>query len=219
MEAYAQGLFPMAHSAESDYVHWICPEKRGQLPIEDLHISKSLKKLTLNNIKRNGLYRIKINTAFEKVLRSCAEETQERPETWINEPIIEAYCALHKRGRAHSIEVWEGDQLVGGLYGVALGAAFFGESMFSRVPNASKIALVHLCARLWKAGYQILDTQFINDHLVQFGAFEIGHHDYLENLKPALEQRCDFSLSNQIGLDEAALIRSYFEMRRSKDID
>ncbi|MCB9982770.1 MAG: leucyl/phenylalanyl-tRNA--protein transferase [Rhodospirillales bacterium] len=219
IEAYRQGLFPMAYSAKSDYVHWICPEERGQLPIEELHISKSLKKLVLNNIKRNGSYDIKINTAFERVMRACAQATEARPETWINDQIIETYCTLHKRGRAHSVEVWNGKELVGGLYGVALGAAFFGESMFSRVSNASKIALVHLCARLWKTGYTILDTQFINEHLKQFGVFEISHHDYLENLKPALEQNCDFTLSDMPKLSEAVLVSAYFDMRKAQGID
>ncbi|HOO82892.1 MAG TPA: leucyl/phenylalanyl-tRNA--protein transferase [Alphaproteobacteria bacterium] len=214
IEAYRQGLFPMAYSGESAYVHWICPEERGQLPIEDLHVSKSLKKTVLNNIKRNGPYKILIDTAFERVMRECAAAQEDRPETWINEPIIEVYCALHKRGMAHSVEVWEDEKLVGGVYGVSLGGAFFGESMFSRKSNTSKIALVHLCARLWKAGYLIFDTQFVNDHLLQFGAYEVSHCDYIENLNAAVKKQTDFTLSDTPGLDEATLVNEYFEMRK-----
>ncbi|MCB1721273.1 MAG: leucyl/phenylalanyl-tRNA--protein transferase [Rhodospirillales bacterium] len=214
IEAYKQGLFPMAYSGKSTYIHWLCPEERGQLPIEELHISKSLKKTVLNNIKRGGPYRITINKSFERVMRECAAAREDRPETWINEVIIEVYCALHKHGQAHSIEVWEGEQLVGGIYGVSLGGAFFGESMFSRKSNTSKIALVHLCARLWKAGYLIFDTQFVNDHLLQFGAYEVSHCDYIENLNAVLKKQTDFMLSGAQGLNEATLVREYFEMRK-----
>ncbi len=213
VDAYKQGLFPMAYSGSSAYIHWLCPEERGQLPIEDLHISKSLKKAILNNIKRNGSYRITIDTAFEQVMRECAAERDDRPETWINEPIIEAYCTLHKREQAHSLEIWDGEALVGGIYGVALGGAFFGESMFSRKPNTSKIALVHMCARLWKAGYKIFDTQFVNDHLLQFGAYEISHGAYIENLRPSLRASVDFALPEW---DEAGLIAAYFEMHAKR---
>lgn len=210
IEAYKQGLFPMAYSADSPYVHWICPEKRGQLSIEKLHISKSLKKTVLHNIKRNGPYIIKINTDFESVIRACADAREDRPETWINQPIIDAYCELHKRGRAHSVECWRDDALVGGLYGVAVGSAFFGESMFSRETNTSKIALVHLCARLWKGGYTLLDTQFINEHLKQFGVYEISHGAYIERLRGAIKREADFLLD---GVDEAILIQAYFDSR------
>ena len=208
LEAYKQGLFPMAYSADSPYVHWICPEERGQLPIADLHISKSLRKAVLQNIKRGGPYQIKIDTAFEQVMRKCAAERDDRPETWINEPIIEAYCTLHRRGHAHSVECWDGDKLVGGLYGVSIGGAFFGESMFSRKSNASKIALVHLCARLWEGGYEVLDTQFVNDHLLQFGVYELSHKDYLEQLQSALDIDTDFKLG---GFREEELVLNYLE--------
>ena len=210
LEAYKQGLFPMAYSADSPYVHWICPEERGQLPIADLHISKSLRKAVLQNIKRGGPYQIKIDTAFEQVMRKCAAERDDRPETWINEPIIEAYCTLHRRGHAHSVECWDGDKLVGGLYGVSIGGAFFGESMFSRKSNASKIALVHLCARLWEGGYEVLDTQFVNDHLLQFGVYELSHKDYLEQLQSALDIDTDFKLE---GFSEEELVLNYLENR------
>ena len=210
LEAYKQGLFPMAYSADSPYVHWICPEERGQLPIKDLHISKSLRKAVLQNIKRGEPYQIKIDTAFEQVMRKCAAERDDRPETWINEPIIEAYCTLHRRGHAHSVECWDGDKLVGGLYGVSIGGAFFGESMFSRKSNASKIALVHLCARLWEGGYEVLDTQFVNDHLLQFGVYELSHKDYLEQLQGALDIDTDFKLE---GFSEEELVLNYLENR------
>ncbi|MEM7651247.1 MAG: leucyl/phenylalanyl-tRNA--protein transferase [Pseudomonadota bacterium] len=214
LEAYRQGLFPMAYSAESPYVHWICPEERGQLPIEGLHISKSLLKNVKINLKRNEPFQIKINTAFEAVMRKCAAARDDRPETWINEPIIEAYCGLRARGHAHSVECWADDTLVGGLYGVSIGAAFFGESMFSRQSNASKIALVHLCARLWKAGYKVLDTQFVNDHLKQFGVYELSHKQYLERLQEVLPIETDFMLES---IDEAALVPEYLEARKPKN--
>ena len=152
IEAYKQGLFPMAYSGDSPYVHWICPDMRGQLPIEGLHIPKRLKKTVLSNLKRNAPYEIRIDTAFEDVIRACAGNHDGRPETWINEPIIKVYCALRAQGHAHSVECWdvsgEQERLVGGLYGLAIGGAFFGESMFSHARDASKIALVHLVARL-----------------------------------------------------------------------
>ncbi|MEZ5814605.1 MAG: leucyl/phenylalanyl-tRNA--protein transferase [Alphaproteobacteria bacterium] len=210
IDAYKQGLFPMAYSGDSAYVHWVCPEERGQLSIECLHISSSLKKTILKNIKRNGPYAIKIDTDFTAVMRECAAMSENRPETWINEPIIEAYRKLHMRGFAHSVECWEDGVLVGGLYGVAIGGAFFGESMFSRKANTSKIALVHLCARLWKAGYTVLDTQFVNDHLKQFGVYEIPHKVYLERLRPALKLGTDFKLE---GLSEAELMLDYLQNR------
>ena len=211
IEAYKQGLFPMAYSADSPYVHWICPEERGQLSIEGLHISKSLKKTVLQNIKRNGPYNITINTAFEDVMRKCASEKADRPETWINEPIIESYCKLNARGHAHSVECWDNGKLVGGLYGVAIGGAFFGESMFSRARDTSKIALVHLCARLWKGGYTLLDTQFVNDHLQQFGVYEVSHGIYVGLLKEALMVESDFLME---GVSEAALVQEYLKERK-----
>ena len=213
VEAYAQGLFPMAHSGGSDQIHWICPEERGQLSITGLHIPKSLQKTVLKNIKRNASYNIKINSDFEGVIRACAEISKGRKDTWINDEIIKAYCVLHKRGFAHSVEVWDKDALLGGLYGVSLGGVFCGESMFSRATDTSKIALVHLCARLWKGGYSILDTQFVNDHLKQFGVYEVPHAEYLEQLHNALRVRSDFYLD---GLSETELISAYFEMRAAE---
>lgn len=201
LEAYRRGLFPMAHSADSPYVHWVCPELRGQLSIENLHIPKRLKKTV-----RQAPYEIRIDTAFETVIEACAEEKDDRPETWINENIVKAYCTLHEKGHAHSVECWDGEQLVGGLYGLKIGGAFFGESMFSAARDASKIALVHLAARLWKGGFTILDTQFVNDHLKQFGVYELEHEEYLKQLAPALEIESDFLLE---GEREADLVQAY----------
>lgn len=210
LAAYSQGLFPMAHGAQSDYVHWVCPELRGQLSITDMHIPKRLKK-TVRQMKIKGVpYDIRINTDFRTVIELCAEETNERVETWINPEIIDAYCALHALGYVHSVECWQEGELVGGLYGVAIGGAFFGESMFSRRTNTSKVALVHLAARLHHAGYEILDTQFTNPHLEQFGVYEVSHKEYMERLQPILKKECDFTVSD---ISERQLVRSYFEQK------
>ncbi|GJL85829.1 MAG: leucyl/phenylalanyl-tRNA--protein transferase [Micavibrio sp.] len=208
LEAYKQGLFPMAYSAGSPYVHWICPEMRGQLSIEDIHIPRRLKK-TL----RSGLYEVRINTAFEEVIKACAVSAPDRPETWINDPIIEAYCKLYKDGYGHSVECWKDGELIGGLYGLAIGGAFFGESMFSESRDASKVALIHLVARLWKGGFTLLDTQFINDHLKQFGVYEVPHKDYIEQLKSAICIEADFQLQ---GINEDQMIEYYLEMREER---
>lgn len=213
IEAYRQGLFPMSYGADSPYVHWVCPEQRGQLSIENLHISKSLKKAIRKNLNGHNGYRVKTNTAFEETMRACAQSSDNRPETWINEHIIEAYCKLHARGVAHSVECWDGNVLIGGLYGVSIGGAFFGESMFSRKPNASKIALVHLCARLWHAGYQLLDTQFINDHLLTFGAYEIDHEVYIQKLTGVLSLEVSFECHD---MPEKKLIEQYLTMRSDR---
>ncbi len=205
--AYSQGLFPMAHSAHAGYVEWVCPELRGQLSIPDLHVPKSLKK----TIKKGG-YEIRINTAFEDVIKACAQATQDRPDTWINDQIVKAYMDLHEKGFAHSVEYWQDEALKGGLYGIAIGGAFFGESMFSRAPNASKIALVHLAARLHHAGFKILDTQFTNDHLEQFGVYELSHKDYMGRLNTVLENECRFDFKRP---NEDELIQKYLKNQSS----
>lgn len=209
-EAYKQGLFPMAYSAESSYVHWICPEQRGQLPIAGLHIPKSLKKIVKSGRLQKRPYHVTINRDFDHVIRACAEPAPNRPETWINQAIIKAYNEMHRAGEAHSIEVRIDDEIVGGLYGIAIGGAFFGESMFSRRANASKIALVHLTARLWHTGFQMLDTQFVNDHLKQFGIYELGYEDFKEQLKTISRMKCDFTAGD---LDERSLIEDYLRMQ------
>ena len=197
----------MADSAEAAHVHWVCPPERGQLSIMDMHIPKNLKKA----VKR-APYEIRIDSAFEDVIQACGAPSPDRPETWINQSIIDVYCDLHARGHAHSVECWKGGVLVGGLYGLKIGGAFFGESMFSRSTDASKVALVHLVARLYAGGFKILDTQFVNDHLQQFGVYEIAHDEYIEALQPVLQVSCDFQLES---LNERQIITDYLSMRAS----
>ncbi len=191
LSAYAEGAFPMADSADDHTIKWYAPQKRGQLSIPHLHIPRSLKKL----IKQRP-YHVTINTAFADIIRLCAAQEQGRTETWINQPIIEIFQQLHTLGFAHSVECWDGDTLVGGLYGLSIGRVFCGESMVSRAPNASKIALVHLVAHLHAAGYEMLDTQFTNEHLEQFGVYEIDHTDYVQKLQASLHNPADFILKD-----------------------
>lgn len=206
LAAYSQGLFPMAQGADNPEVHWYCPEMRGQLSIPNMHIPRRLRK-TVRQMKIGGKpYEIRINTDFEGVMKACAVVTDNRSETWINAEILTAYCALHTKGYAHSVECWQDGKMVGGLYGIALGGAFFGESMFSTTRDASKVALVHLVARLSHAGYTILDTQFTNDHLEQFGVYELSHKNYIEKLTPILSLSCVFSFTDPT---EQALLTQY----------
>ncbi len=186
LQAYRLGYFPMAESRDDPNVFWVHPQKRGVLPLNGLKVSRSLKKV----VRRNEFV-VKINTAFSDVMRCCAAETPDRDETWINDRIIEVYSDLHHQGHAHSVECWHGTQLAGGLYGVSIGGAFFGESMFSRRTNASKVALVHLIARMKAGGYRLLDTQFITDHLISLGAEEITKSEYQNRLNKALETEGD----------------------------
>ncbi len=210
LSAYMQGFFPMADSAQSGNVNWYLPEKRGQLSIADIHIPKRLKK-NLRQMRVNGSpYDIRINSDFSHVIKSCAVVKSGREETWINDKIINAYCMLHEQGYAHSVECWQGDKMVGGLYGIAIGAAFFGESMFSTARDASKIALVHLASRLYHGGYKILDTQFTNDHLMQFGVYELAHEEYIKQLAQALAITCEF---NSTDLSEAQIIAKYLQKK------
>jgi len=181
LRAYAAGLFPMAESAEDPDLFWIDPDPRGVLPLDRFHLPRRLKR-TL----RSGQYEVRVDTAFDAVMRGCAEPTEMRPKTWINEEIFRLYGALYEQGYAHSVEAWRAGELVGGLYGVALRGVFFGESMFSRSPDASKVALVHLVARLVKGGFRLLDTKFVTDHLRRFGAVEIPRADYHQQLERAL---------------------------------
>jgi leucyl/phenylalanyl-tRNA---protein transferase len=185
--AYASGLFPMANDRHDPAIHWIEPRRRGLLPLDAFHEPRSLRKVV-----RSGRFEIRASTAFESVIRACAEPRPERPRTWLNDELIALYCALHRRGHAHSVECFGGDRLVGGLYGVSLGAAFFGESMFTHERDASKVALVALVARLRAGGYRLLDTQFITDHLRQFGAIEISRESYRRRLRAALEAEATF---------------------------
>lgn len=187
LKAYASGVFPMAESAEDDALYWVEPELRGVLPLENFHVARSLRKAV-----RQRRFQIRIDTAFTRVIAACAEKTDVRPKTWINSRIRWLYIQLHKMGVCHSVETWQGDKLVGGLYGVKIGAAFFGESMFSREREASKVALVHLVARLKIGGFQLLDAQFVNEHLRQFGAIEVSRGEYQILLDAALQQEADF---------------------------
>lgn len=213
LEAYRQGLFPMAYSAGSPFIHWVCPDMRGQLSIHNMHIPKSLKKEVLKTIRSDNI-KIFIDRDFQGVIEFCAEDHESRPETWINDQIMDAFINLHKEGHAHSVEYWQDGELKGGLYGLKIGGLFCGESMFSRVPNASKICLVHLVARLWRGGFKLLDTQFVNDHLTQFGVYEIAHKIYVEQVKKAAVLETDFFLE---GVSEEQIIKDYFAMRQSKD--
>ncbi|MFC3050939.1 leucyl/phenylalanyl-tRNA--protein transferase [Kordiimonas pumila] len=181
LQAYASGVFPMSEGREDDELFWVDPEERGILPLTSFHIPKSLAKVI-----RQERYSITANTCFKTVVQSCAKPTRGRETTWISERIEALYSELHRRGYAHSIECWEAGNLVGGLYGVSLAGAFFGESMFSTATNASKVSLVYLVARLIRGGYKLLDTQFITDHLKQFGALEISRTEYRKRLHEAL---------------------------------
>lgn len=181
LQAYANGYFPMALERDDPELYWFSPEERGVLPLDTFNLPRGLKRSM-----RTHEYTITVDTAFEEVIRACGAKTKSRDETWINETIVALYTELHRQGHAHSIEVWEKRQLVGGLYGVSLGAAFFGESMFSRATDASKIALVMLIQLLREAGYQLLDTQYVNDHLKQFGVEAVAKKDYIRKLEKAL---------------------------------
>lgn len=178
LAAYASGIFPMAKSAQARALYWVDPEERGILPLDAFHIPKRLARTV-----RRDVFAVRINTQFARVMELCAEAAPDRPSTWINQTIRELYAELHAMGHAHSVETYtrEGD-LAGGLYGVSLGAAFFGESMFTRVRDASKVALVHLVAHLRLKGFRLLDAQFITGHLKQFGAIEISREEYRQRL-------------------------------------
>lgn len=182
LRAYSIGLFPMAESADDPEIFWVSPEMRGILPLDErFHVSHSLAKFI-----RRKPFDVRFDHDFPAVMRACAEATPERPSTWINGTIHRLYSALHHLGHAHSVEAYEGDALVGGLYGVSLGSAFFGESMFSRRTNASKVCLVALVERLREKGYTLLDTQFTTEHLKTFGAIDVPKADYLALLERAM---------------------------------
>ena len=183
LRAYAMGIFPMSGGRDDPEIHWIDPRRRGVLPLDGLHISRSLAKRI-----RSGRFRVTADLDFETVVEACAE----RDETWISRRIQRLYAELHRLGFAHSIEVWQGEALVGGVYGVTLGAAFFGESMFSRVTDASKVALAFTVHRLRAGGFRLFDTQFLTPHLASLGAVEISRADYHRRLDEALALSADF---------------------------
>ena len=183
LAAYANGYFPMAKERDDPNIYWYYPEARGLIPLDGFHVPRSLAKFI-----RKHPFTITTNKAFPEVIAACAAlGSGDRNSTWINDAIIAVYTQLWKSGFAHSVECWQEGRLVGGLYGVALGGAFFGESMFSRATNASKTALVHLVGLLREAGYTLLDTQFVNDHLQQFGVVEVPREKYLEMLLQSLK--------------------------------
>lgn len=184
LSAYAQGLFPMAETRESQELRWFDPDPRGILPLDSFHVPRRLQQTM-----RQNPYRLSFDEDFSGVIHGCATA---RAETWINAEIISLYTQLHERGFAHSVEAWKGDMLAGGVYGIAMGGAFFGESMFSTAKDASKIALAHLVAHLNAQGYSLFDTQFVNPHIAQFGALSIQRHQYHAQLANALTQRVYF---------------------------
>ena len=188
LKAYTAGIFPMAESADDPALYWIEPDERGVIPLDNFHISTSLRKAV-----RHAGFEIRVDTAFDHVINACAEKTDTRDVTWINHRILKLYAQLNKMGCCHSIESWRDGKLVGGLYGVRIGAVFFGESMFSRVTDASKVALVHLVARLNAGGFKLLDAQFLNSHLAQFGTYTIPKKLYRPILEDALDGTGDFS--------------------------
>lgn len=183
LHAYRAGVFPMSETRDSDEVFWVDPRFRGVLPLTGFHISRSLRKRLLRQS-----YSISFDTCFQRVVQGCAD----REETWINETIFDLYTALFESGDAHSCEVWDGQTLVGGVYGVSIGAAFFGESMFSTATDASKVALAYLTTRLRADGYVLFDTQFITEHLASLGAVEISRSQYHERLSVALRRDAQF---------------------------
>ena len=183
LDAYAHGIFPMSESRDDPAIFWVDPQMRGIMPLDRFRISRSLARTM-----RRGHFTITMNTAFADVVKGCAD----RDETWINETIFNLYQELHARGDAQSIEVWQNDILVGGAYGVTIGAAFFGESMFSIAPDASKAALAYLVDHLNRCGFTLLDTQFITDHLASLGAIEIPRDRYHIALQAAINQPANF---------------------------
>ncbi len=184
LSAYAQGIFPMATARDDDDLHWVDPKLRGIFPLDNFHISRSLARA----IRRDN-YEIRTDSAFSEVVRQCAA----RPETWINASLFALYDELHEMDHAHSLEVWQGGELIGGVFGLTLGGAFFGESMFSTRTNASKIALAYLVDRLKLGGFVLFDTQFLTPHLASLGAIEIPRAEYRERLAEALKRNADFN--------------------------
>jgi len=207
VRAYAAGVFPMSEARDDPTIFWVDPEMRGVLPLDGLHVSKSLRK-----VLRRGEFEVTADQAFADVIEACA---QPRPGqdgkmgTWINDEIMRAYIEMHQLGLAHSVECWQQGELVGGLYGISLKGAFMGESMFSTRTNASKVALVHLVARLRMGGYALLDTQFITEHLISMGGVEIAGQEYLDRLERAFTVDAQFP-TEPSGAELSSEIESLF---------
>lgn len=187
LKAYASGVFPMAESAADPEVFWVRPETRGIIPLDGFHVPRSLAKVV-----RQRRFEIRFDHDFGGVIDGCAEKRRDRDSTWINAPIREAYTELFRRGNCHTVEAWRDTRLVGGLYGVTLGSAFFGESMFSRETDASKVCLVYLVGRLIERGFKLLDTQFTTEHLKNFGAVDVPRGAYEKLLEKALQRSATF---------------------------
>ncbi|WP_242531208.1 leucyl/phenylalanyl-tRNA--protein transferase [Roseococcus thiosulfatophilus] len=206
LRAYRIGLFPMAESRDAQTLYWLDPEQRGVIPLEEFHLPRRLARRV-----RQSPYAVTADTAFEAVIDACAAPRPNSNDSWINEEIRRLFLALHAQGHAHSLEAWREGELVGGLYGVALGAAFFGESMFSRADDASKIALVHLVARLRLGGFTLLDAQFQTEHLAQFGTREVPRNLYKQLLADAVEKPAEFQAA-----PEPAILAAELERMRQK---
>lgn len=209
LRAYRIGLFPMAERRDADRLHWLDPPMRGIQPLDRFHLGRRLYRTVAA-----GTYDVRCDSAFEQVLEGCAAPAPDRQETWINRDIFRLFTALFRMGHAHSVESWQGGRLAGGLYGVALGGVFIGESMFSRARDASKVALVHLVARLRLGGFVLLDTQFVTDHLAQFGAVEIPRLEYRRRLAHALTVPATFAAEPEAGAlaAEVAAMRACVRM-------
>ena len=201
LRAYAIGVFPMAEDRDDPELFWVDPRMRGIIPLDDFHVPRRLKRTV-----RSGQFNVTYDHAFEEVIEGCAKTTETRPRTWINDRIVTLYTSLFHLRNAHSVECWHDGELVGGLYGVSLGGAFFGESMFSRKRDASKVALVHLIARLRSCGFLLLDAQFTTDHLSQFGAREITRKEYRIKLAKALNIDAHFDLDT-VAEDATTLLK------------
>jgi leucyl/phenylalanyl-tRNA---protein transferase len=203
LRAYACGIFPMSESADDPGLFWVEPEIRGVIPLDSFRVSSRLARTV-----RSDAFTVTVDRAFKRVMSECAAPKRDREETWINKRIRDLYAALHEMGHAHSVEVWQADDLVGGLYGVSLGRAFFGESMFHHARDASKVALVHLVARLIAGGYGLLDTQYVTEHLRSFGAVEVPRERYRILLDAALDDVAEFNAlpAEMSGADALAII-------------
>ena len=203
LQAYRIGVFPMGERRDDPKLYWLDPRLRAILPLDGFHLPKRLARTV-----RQGTFEVTADEAFTDVMRACAEPRPGHPESWINEPILGLYGDLHRRGHAHSIECRHDGKLVGGLYGVSVGAAFFGESMFSRERDASKVALVHLMARLIKGGFRLLDCQFMTEHLRSFGAIEMPREEFRVLLAEAVDRRASFQRELGAGEDPCIIVQA-----------